>query len=157
MNTDESMVNTYAWMNATSTSTQFMKMLKSTDTMLIEVLMAAPILAVTKMILVNARMMECPAKILANKRIIKAKGLVKIPNNSMAGIKGIGHFKNTGTSGHRISFQYSFVPNTFTAMNVQRASTRVMAILPVTFPPPGKTGIKPIILFTKMKKKAVSR
>ena len=157
MNTDESMVNTYAWINATSTSTQFMKILNNTDTILMEVLMAAPILAVTKMILVKARMMECPAKMLANKRIIKANGLVKIPNSSMAGIKGIGHFKNVGTSGQRISFQYSLVPKTLTATNVHKASTIVMAIFPVTLPPPGKTGIKPMTLLTKIKKKAVSR
>ena len=157
MNTDESMVNTYAWMNATSTSTQFIKMLNNTDTTLIEVLMAAPILAVTKMMLVNAKMMECPAKILAKRRIIKANGLVKIPNNSMTGINGMGHFKNIGTSGQRISFQYSLVPNTLTATNVQRASTIVMAIFPVTLPPPGKTGISPMILLMKIKKNAVSR
>ena len=125
--------------------------------MLMDVLMAAPILAVTKMILVSAKMMECPAKMLANKRIIKANGLVKIPNNSMAGINGIGHFRKTGTSGQRISFQYSLVPNTFTAMNVQSANTRVMAILPVTLPPPGNTGIKPMMLLMKIKKKAVSK
>ena len=35
-----------------------MKILKSTDTILMEVLMATPILAVTKMILVKAKMME---------------------------------------------------------------------------------------------------
>ena len=70
-------------MKATNTSTQFIKMLNSTETMLIDVLIATPILAVTNMILVNAKMIECPAKILANKRIIKANGLVKIPNNSI--------------------------------------------------------------------------
>ena len=130
-------------MKATNTSTQFMKMLNNTDTILIDVLMAAPILAVTNTILVNAKMMECPAKMLANKRIINANGFVKIPNNSMAGINGIGHFKNVGTSGQRISFQYSLVPNTLTAMNVHTAKTKVIAILPVTLPPPGNTGINP--------------
>ena len=114
-------------MKATSTSTQFMKILNNTETTLIDVLMAAPILAVTKIMLVNAKMMECPAKILAKRRIIKANGLVKIPKSSMAGIKGMGHFKNVGTSGQRISFQYSLVPNTLTAMNVQSAKTNVMA------------------------------
>ena len=155
--TDESIVNTYAWIKATNTSTQFMKMLNSTDTMLMEVLIATPILAVTKMILVKAKIMEWPAKIFANKRIIKANGLVKIPNNSIAGINGIGHFKKVGTSGHRISFQYSLVPNTLTATKVHSANTMVMAMFPVTLPPPGKTGIKPMTLLTKIKKKAVSR
>jgi hypothetical protein len=132
-------------------------MLKSTDTILMEELIAAPILAVTNIILVNAKMMECPANILANKRIIRANGLVNIPNNSMTGINGMGHFKNIGTSGHRISFQYSLVPNTLTAINVHKASTIVIAIFPVTLPPPGKTGINPIKLLMKIKKKAVSR
>ena len=155
--TDESIVNTYAWIKATNTSTQFMKMLKSTETMLMEVLIATPMLAVTKMILVNAKIIECPAKILANKRIIKANGLVKRPNNSIAGINGMGHFKNVGTSGQRISFQYSLVPNILTAKKVHNAKTIVMAIFPVTLPPPGKTGINPMILLMKIKKKAVSR
>ena len=52
------MVNTYAWMKATNTSTQFIKMLNSTETMLIDVLIATPILAVTNTILVNAKMIE---------------------------------------------------------------------------------------------------
>ena len=125
--------------------------------MLIDVLMTAPILAVTNTILVNARIIECPAMILANKRIIKAKGLVKIPNNSIAGMIGTGHFNHIGTSGHKISFQYSLVPNTLTAMKVHSAKTRVMAIFPVTLPPPGNTGINPMMLLMKMKKKAVSR
>ena len=157
INTADNMVNTYAWMNATNTSTQFMKILNNTDTILMDVLMTAPILAVTNTMLVNAKIMECPAMMLANKRIIKAKGLVKMPNNSMAGMMGTGHFSHMGTSGQRISFQYSLVPNTLTAMNVQSANTKVMAILPVTLPPPGKTGINPITLLIKMKKKAVSR
>ena len=49
-------------MNATNISTQFIKMLNNTDTILMDVLMAAPILAVTKIILVSAKMMECPAR-----------------------------------------------------------------------------------------------
>lgn len=127
------------------------------ETILIDVLITAPILAVTKMMLANAKMMECPAIMLANKRIIKANGLVNMPNNSMAGIKGTGHFNQVGTSGQRISFQYSLVPKTLTAMNVQSAKTNVMAILPVTLAPPGNTGINPMILLTKIKKNAVSR
>ena len=144
-------------MKATSTSTQFMKILNSTDTMLMEVLIATPMLAVTNTMLVNAKMMECPAMMLANRRIIKANGLVKIPNNSIAGINGIGHFRKVGTSGHNISFQYSLVPNTLTATKVHSANTMVMAMFPVTLPPPGKTGINPMILLMKIKKKAVSR
>ena len=50
--------------------------------------------------------------ILANKRIIKAKGFVKIPNNSTTGINGTGHFNHVGTSGQRISFQYALLPHT---------------------------------------------
>ena len=132
-------------------------MLNRTETAVIEPLTTGPILAVTKTILVNAKIIECPAIILANKRIINANGLVKIPNNSIIGIKGIGHFKNTGTSGHSISFQYSLEPNKLMAKKVHIANTIVTAILPVTFPPPGNTGISPIMLLIKIKKKAVSK
>ena len=122
-----------------------------------DVLTKAPILAVMNTMLVSAKMMECPAMMLANKRIIKAKGLVKIPNNSMTGMRGIGSFNHKGTSGQRISFQYARVPNTFTAMKVQSAKTNVMAMFPVTLIPPGKMGINPMTLFTKIKKNAVSK
>ena len=44
-----------------------------------------------------------------------------------------------------------------TARNVATARTSVTAMLPVTFAPPGKKGISPMRLFTKMKKKTVSR
>ena len=94
---------------------------------------------------------------LANKRIISANGLVKIPKNSIKGIIGIGTFNHVGTSGQKISFQYAFVPYTLVMMNVHKASTKVMAMLPVTLAPPGKIGISPIRLFTRMKKNAVSR
>ena len=95
--------------------------------------------------------------ILANKRIIKAKGFVKIPNNSTTGINGTGHFNHVGTSGQRISFQYALLPHTLTAMNVHNANTSVMAIFPVTFAPPGKIGINPMRLLMNTKKNAVNR
>ena len=50
----------------------------------------------TKIIVTKVNIMVCPANILANKRIINAKGLVKIPNIS---IKAINGFKITGTPG----------------------------------------------------------
>ena len=76
---------------------------------------------------------------------------------TIAGIIGTGHLSHTGTSGQKISFQYSRVPNRFTATNVHNANTIVIAILPVTLAPPGKIGISPMMLLMKMKKKTVSR
>ena len=46
---------------------------------------------------VKLRITACPAIMFANKRIIKANGLVNTPNNSIAGIKGTGTFRNVGT------------------------------------------------------------
>ena len=42
-------------------------------------------------------------------------------------------------------------------MKDAKARTKVMAMLPDTLTPPGKKGISPIRLFTKMKKNTVSR
>ena len=44
-----------------------------------------------------------------------------------------------------------------TMSNTQKARKNVIVILPVTLAPPGKTGINPIRLVMKMKKKAVSK
>ena len=54
---------------------------------------------------ISTMMMICPAKMLANRRIIKAKGLVRVEMSSMMGISGMGNFRNMGTSGQRMSFQ----------------------------------------------------
>ena len=132
-------------------------MANRTDIADIEAFNAGPNDAVIKTIQVNASMTECPAIILANRRTVKAKGFVKIPNSSIKGIIGIGTFSHNGTSGHNISFQYSLFPQMFTARNVIHANTNVMAMFPVTFPPPGKIGINPIKLLIKIKKKAVNK
>ena len=124
---------------------------------LIPAFKAGPKLTVRNIIQVNPNIMEWPAKIFANKRIIKAKGFVNIPTNSIAGIIGMGAFSHKGTSGQKISFQYAFVPNILTIRNVQIANTQVTAILPVTLAPPGKMGIIPDRLFIKIKKKTVRR
>lgn len=57
-----------------------------------------------KMMHTNDTAMACPAIMLANRRIISANGLVKIPTNSMRGINGKA-FNAKGTSGQKISFQ----------------------------------------------------
>ena len=119
--------------------------------------MAVPIEAVMNIRQVNARMIVCPAMILANRRIIRANGLVSMPKNSTKGMIGNGNFRKIGALGQNISFQYSLVANRFTARNVHKASTAVMVILPVILAPPGKIGIIPIRLFIRMKKKTVSR
>ena len=48
-----------------------------------------------------------PASMLANKRIIKANGLVRIPINSMKGIMGTGTLGHQGTSGPEYLFPVS--------------------------------------------------
>jgi hypothetical protein len=106
---------------------------------------------------VKASIMQCPAKIFAKRRMVRAIGLVRIPKNSITGIIGSGALRNKGTSGHRISFQYALFPKTFTAMKVQSAKTSVTAIFPVRLAPSGKIGISPRTLLKKIKKKAVSR
>lgn len=144
-------------MNATKTSKHDIKTEKSTDITVIEVPNTTPNEEVINMIETNDRIIACPAIILANRRTVNAKGLVKIPKISIKGIKGTGAFNHVGTSGQNISFQYSFVPNIFTAKNVIKAKNKVTAILPVTFPPPGKKGTNPIKLLIKMKKNAVNK
>lgn len=48
-------------------------------------------------------------------------------------------------------------PNRLTAINVHPAKTAVTAMLPVMLAPPGKTGMIPIRLLIRIKKKTVSR
>ena len=119
--------------------------------------MTAPNWQVIKMTHEGERMIACPPIMLANKRTMRAKGLVKIPNNSMTGIIGTGHFNQVGTGGHNISFQYSLLPNRLTRIMVQMANTNVMLMLPVMFAPPGKIGSSPNKLVMKIKKNAVSK
>ena len=64
---------------------------------------------VMKITKVKDKIIACPAIILAKRRIISAKGFVKMPKTSINGITG-GIFSHSGTLGHRISFQYFFVP-----------------------------------------------
>ena len=78
-------------------------------------------------------------------------------DDRMIGIKGTGTFNQVGTSGQKISFQYSFVPVMFVTRKVQTPKNVVQAILPVRLPPPGGNGIIPMILATNIKKKQVSR
>ena len=72
-------------------------------------------------------------------------------------IIGTGHFNQVGTGGHRISIQYSLLPNTLTNNKVNIANTNVMFIFPVMFAPPGKIGRSPNRFVMKMKKNAVSK
>ena len=109
------------------------------------------------MIHVKERIIACPPIILANKRTINANGLVKIPNNSITGIIGTGHLSQVGTGGHKVSFQYSLLPNRFTSKSVNIANINVMFILPVIFAPPGNIGNKPNKLVMNIKKKAVNK
>ena len=71
---------------------------------------------------------------LAKRRIIRAKGLVNTPNNSITGISGMA-FRKMGTLGQKISFQYSLLPNRLIARNVQNARKNVMLMLSSTRSP----------------------
>ena len=53
----------------------------------------------------NATSYHGKGAIQAIPEIIKAKGFVKIPTNSMTGIMGMGAFSHVGTSGQKMSFQ----------------------------------------------------
>ena len=105
MNTDESRVNTIAWMKQTKHSRHIMKMDMRTLTALMLKKTCADMEATRKMMHGIATAMACPAMMLAKSRIIRAKGLVKIPTNSITGMMGIGAFSHVGTSGQKISFQ----------------------------------------------------
>ena len=105
INTDESIVNTIAWMKQTRHSKHIMKTLMSTDSPDMESCTATACEATRKMMHVMATAMACPAIMLAKSRIISAKGFVKMPTNSMRGMMGTGHFSHMGTSGQKISFQ----------------------------------------------------
>ena len=62
-----------------------------------------------------------------------------------------------GTSGQKISFQYSRVPLKVVIRKVIKASTRVTAMFPVRLAPPGKITISPSRFIVRMKKNTVSR
>ena len=126
--------------------------------MAIPALMANPRVAVIKISDDNTKIIVCPANMLANKRIIRANGFINMPKNSIIGSIGNGGaFIHIGTSGQMIPFQYARLPNTLIAINEQNANTKVIEIFPVTFAPPGKMGINPMILFSNIKKKRVNK
>ena len=70
-----------------------------------ELPMATPNWQVMKITQVSERMMAWPPIMFANKRTIKANGLVKMPKSSITGINGTGTFSQVGTSGQKMSFQ----------------------------------------------------
>ena len=105
MNTEESRVNTIAWIKHTRHSRHIMKIAMMTLTALMLKNTPTDIEATRKMIHGIATAIAWPAIILAKSQIISAKGLVKIPTNSMTGIRGTGHFSRKGTSGQKMSFQ----------------------------------------------------
>ena len=88
----------------------------------------------------------CPPAILANKRIIKANGLLKTPTNSI----GIKINQRAAGLGANICFQYVFEALKLVTSKVTTARTKVKAILPVRF---ALMGINPKTLFIKIRKK----
>ena len=105
MKVAESMVNTMDWMKHTNSSRHIMNTLITTLTIDMPTIMTMPLATTRKMMHVRAKAMACPAIMLAKSRIIRAKGLVKIPMNSMKGINGTGALSHVGTSGQKMSFQ----------------------------------------------------
>ena len=99
-----SIVNTIAWMKQTKTSSVDMNTLIMTLTALMPRNTPIDLLATKKMMQTKDMAIACPAMILAKRRIIKANGFVKMPTNSMAGIRGKA-LRASGTSGQKISFQ----------------------------------------------------
>lgn len=94
----------------------------------------------------------CPAEMLANNLIIKAKGFVKIPTISIGIIIGISASGTPG--GLKIWLQYDLFPEILVTIKVIKDRTSVIAILPVTFAAPGR---RPNKLFIKIKKNKVNK
>ena len=90
-------------MNAISNSRKLIKILNSTDTTVMDALIAVPIDIVINISMVSPITIECPAIIFAKRRIINENGLVMVPIISMACIKGMGAFSHVGTSGQKSS------------------------------------------------------
>lgn len=98
----------------------------------------------------------CPANIFANNLIISAKGLENNPIISTGIIIGSSHIGTPG--GANTCVQYDLLPLNCMTINVQQASTNVIAMFPVTFAPKGGgNGISPIMLLIKIKKNAERR
>ena len=92
-------------MYATSNSKAVMKILIKIETMLITPPIPAPYMPpMMKIRAINTMMTMWPARMLANRRTIRAKGLVMVEMSSMMGINGMA-FRKTGTSGQKMSFQ----------------------------------------------------
>lgn len=94
--------------------------------------------------------MMWPAVMFANKRTINANGLDKTPIISTGIIIGYNHH---GTCGTKMCFQYALLPFKLVTKNVINPITKVNAIFPVKFAPPGKKGTSPIMLFIQIKRK----
>ncbi len=106
MNMAESIVNTYAWINATNNSRQYMNSENAIETTDTPAPTAIPIIDENINIRqISTNIIMCPANIFANNLIIRAIGFVRVEIISITGINGIGAFKNRGTSGQRTSFQ----------------------------------------------------
>ena len=91
---------------------------------------------------------------LANKRIISAKGLVNIPIISTGIIMGQSAI---GTGGIKICFQYALFPLALVTIIVIADITSVNAIFPERLALKGKKGTKPIKLFTQIRKNIVNK
>jgi len=150
INNADRRVKIYAWRNATRSSIKSMNITKKTETG------AREIVPKIKINEIRLRITICPASMLANKRIIRAKGFENIPITSTGIIIGKSQKGTPGVA--KICFQYDLLPLNWITIKVHIASMKVIAILPVTLPPKGGgNGTRPIRLFMRIKKKTVSR
>ena len=99
INTAVRLVNIKAWIKATNTSIKYMNVAKAIETG--EKPQPMPLLMFAKMKISEIRqiMMICPASIFAKRRMMRAKGLVKIERIS-TGI--MMNFTKPGTGGQKI-------------------------------------------------------
>ena len=129
----------------------------STETIVIPKFTNNPIDTVIKIRQVRARMIVCPAMILDKQTDHQGERLGEYAEKLDKRHDWQRQFQIDRCFGQNISFQYSFVANRLTAINVHPAKTAVTAMLPVMLAPPGKTGMIPIRLLIRIKKKTVSR
>src|SRR6478735_5346725 len=119
----ERMVKINACMKATNISITLINTTKGTET----VATAIDLKMKIKQTKLNTKMW--PAVMFANKRIIKANGLVNKPMISTGIING---YNQSGTCGVNTWLQYVLVPFKVVITNVTNANTNVTAIFPVT-------------------------
>ena len=92
-------------MNATKSSRQSINTPKSRVMNVMDPFITGPSFAVTNITATSPNIIACPAMMFAKSLTMSENGFDINPNSSIVCIIGSGNFRNSGTSGHRISFQ----------------------------------------------------